>query len=153
LCENFILAKNHRDKCISGVSYMDKDPLELVHTDLCGPMKTSSLIGKVYFMNFIDDFSQKTWVYMLKVKFEYSDIFNKFKFIIEKESGKYIKYFRSYKGGEYMIIDFMDFYQSHGIKRHFTTHYTTWKNGVVERKNQTIMNMARSMLKEKHFPN
>jgi hypothetical protein len=56
-CEGCILANHHRDTFISGVSYRAKDPLELVHTDLCGPMKTYSLTGNVYFMTFIDDFS------------------------------------------------------------------------------------------------
>jgi hypothetical protein len=65
-CESCILAKHQRDKFIYGVSYRDKDPLEIFHTDLCGPMKTSSLNGNVYFMTFIDDFSRKNWVYLLK---------------------------------------------------------------------------------------
>jgi hypothetical protein len=56
-CESCILAKHHRDKFVSGVSYRAKAPLELVHKDLCVPMKTPSLTGNVYFMTFINDFS------------------------------------------------------------------------------------------------
>ena len=67
--------------------------------------------------------------------------------------GKYIKLLRSDIGGEYMLTDFMDLCQSHGIERQFTTRYTPQHNGVAERKNQTIMNMARSRLKEKHLSN
>jgi transposase InsO family protein len=104
-------------------------------------------------MTFIDDFSRKTWVYLLKQKSQDFDIFKRFKFMIEKESGKYIKVLISDRGGEYMLTDFMEFCQSHRIKRHFTTRYTPQQNRVVERKNQTIMNMDRSMLKEKHLPN
>jgi len=70
-----------------------------------------------------------------------------------KINGKYIKFLRSDIGGEYMLTYFVEFCQFHGIKRQFTTHYTPQKNGVVERKNQTIRNMARSMFKEKHIPN
>ena len=62
--------------------------------------------------------------------------------MVERESGKYIKVLRLDRGGEYMITHFMDFFQSHGIKRQFTTRYTPQKNGVIERKNRTIMNMA-----------
>ena len=65
-CESYILGKNHREKFISGVSNREKEPLELVHTDLCGPMQTPSLTGNVYFMSFIDDYSRKTWVYLMK---------------------------------------------------------------------------------------
>ena len=56
-CESCILGKHHREKFISGVSNRAKAPLEMVHTDLCGPMQTLSLAGNVYFMNFFDDFS------------------------------------------------------------------------------------------------
>jgi hypothetical protein len=67
-CESCILGKHHREKFVSGVSYKEKDPLEIVHTDLCGPMQTPSLTGCVSFMTFIDDFSRKTWLYLLKQK-------------------------------------------------------------------------------------
>ena len=65
-CESCILGKHYREKFISGVSNRAKEPLELVHTDLCGPMQTPSLTGNVYFMTFIDDYSRKTWMYLLK---------------------------------------------------------------------------------------
>jgi hypothetical protein len=67
-CESCILAKHHMDKFIYGVSYRVKDPLEPVHTDLCGSVKTSSLTDNVYFNTFIDDVSQNSWVYLLKQK-------------------------------------------------------------------------------------
>ena len=70
-CESCILAKHHMDTFIFGVPYRDKAPLELVHTDLCGPMQKYSFTANVYFMNFIDDFNQKTWVYLLKKKYEF----------------------------------------------------------------------------------
>ena len=76
-----------------------------------------------------------------------------FKAMAEKESNKFIKVLRSDGGGEYMSNEFMDFCKYHGIKRQFSAHYTPQQNGVVERKNQTIMNMARSMMKEKHLSN
>ena len=66
--DNCIFGKKHREKFIYGVSYRAKAPSELVHTDLCGLMQTPSLTGNVYFMTFIDDFSRKTWVSLLKQK-------------------------------------------------------------------------------------
>ena len=133
--ESYILAKHHMDKFIYGVWYMTKTPLELVHTILCGSMQTYSLIRNVYFMTFIDNFSRKTWVYLLKQKSEDFDIFKRFKVMVEKESGKYIKVLISDIGGEYMLTDFMDFFQYHGIKRQSTTRYTPQHNGVDEKKN------------------
>lgn len=112
-------------------------------------MQTPSLAGNVYFFTFIDDYSRKTWVYLLKQKYEAFPVFKRFKAMVEKESENHIKILRSDRGGEYMLIDFIEFCQSHGIKRQFTARYTPQGNG---RKNQTIMNIARSMLREKNLP-
>lgn len=152
-CESCILAKHHREKFVCRLSYRAKGPLEIVHTDLCGPMQTPSLTGNIYFLTFIDDYSRKTWVYLLKQKSETFAVFKRFKALVEKEIGKYIKVLRSDRGGEYMLNNFMEFCQDHGIKRQFTTRFNPQQNGVAERKNQTIMNIARSMLKEKHLSN
>ena len=64
-CESCILAKKHREKFPMGNSYRAKHPLEIVHSDLCGPMQTPSLSGKLYFLTFIDDFNRKVWVYFI----------------------------------------------------------------------------------------
>ena len=71
----------------------------------------------------------------------------------EKESDRFIKFLVWYRGGEYMLNEFMDFCKHYGIKRQFTACYTPQRNGVAERKNWTIMNMARSMMKETHLSN
>ena len=123
-CESFILGKHHKEKFIFGVSNREKAPLDLVHIDLCGPMQTPSLTGNVYFMTFIDDYSRKTWVYLLKQESQAFDVFKFFKAMAEKESNKFIKVWISNKGGEYMSNEFMEFCQYYGIKRQFTTRYT-----------------------------
>ena len=97
-------------------SHTTKAPLEMVHTDLCGPMQTPSLTGNVYFMTFIDDFSQKTWVYLLKQKSQSFHVFKSFKAMVEKESDRFIKVLRSNRGVEYMSNDFVKFCQYYGIK-------------------------------------
>jgi hypothetical protein len=62
-CESCILAKKHKKTFLVGESYREKHPLEIVHSDLCGPMQTPSISGRLYFLTFIDDFSRKVWVY------------------------------------------------------------------------------------------
>jgi hypothetical protein len=151
--ERCILGKHQRLKFLLGVSYREKSPLEIVHTDLCRPMQTPFLNGCVYFMTFIDDFSMKTWLYLLKQKSEAFDVFKRFKSMVENESGQTINIYRSDRGGEYKLNEFIEFCDIHGIKRKLTARYTPQQNGVDERKNQTIMDMARSMLKEKHLSN
>ena len=72
---------------------------------------------------------------------------------MEKHSDFYIKCLRTNIGGEYISTKFQNFCKVHGIYNQFTTRYTPQQNGVVERKNITIMEMACSMLTTKHFSN
>ena len=65
-CESFIIRKHQRDNFPHAATYRVNEPLELVHTDLCGPMQEQSLGGNFYFLKFIDDFSRKAWVYFVK---------------------------------------------------------------------------------------
>ena len=62
LCEGCILGKQHRESFPSEKSIRAKAPLEIVHSDVCGPMQTPSLANSHYILTFIDDFTRKTWV-------------------------------------------------------------------------------------------
>eukprot|EP00253_Pinus_taeda_P004978 PITA_04978 len=64
-----------------------------------------------------------------------------------------IKVLRTDRGGEYISKEFLRFCRENGIHKQFTARYTPQQNGVAERKNRTIMDMARSMLKAKHLAN
>lgn len=92
-------------------------PLELIHTDLCGPMRTQSINGDKYFMLFIDEYSQMTWVYFLKHKSKAFDMFRAFTKMIETQTGKRIKILISDRGGEFIDDNFTDFCDEHGIRR------------------------------------
>ena len=72
--------------------------LEIIHSDVCGPMSSSSLSGYVYYVSFIDDISRKTWIYFMKKKDEVFSKFKEFKALIENHTEKKIKTFRSYNG-------------------------------------------------------
>ncbi|KAL4290440.1 hypothetical protein GQ457_14G025310 [Hibiscus cannabinus] len=128
------------------------EPLQLVHTDVCGPIKPPSFGKSRYFLLFIDDYSRKTWVYFLKQKSEAFGAFKNFKALVEKESGFEIKSLRFDRGGEFTSNEFNDFCKANGIRRPLTVPRSPQQNGVVERKNRTILNMARSMLKAKNMP-
>ena len=86
-------------------------------------------------MTFIEYFSRKTQVYLLKHKSQDFDVFKSFKALVEKESDIFIKVLRSDRGCEYMPNDFVEFCQYYGIKRQFTARYTPQQNRVAERKN------------------
>lgn len=122
--------------------------LGLVHSDLCGPMPEQSFGGAKYFLTFIDDFSRKTFVYFLKSKVEVFEQFLLFKALVENQTGKKIKVFRSDNGTEYVNANFQKFLKENGIVHHTTIPYSPAQNGVSERANRTIMEKARCMLQD-----
>jgi hypothetical protein len=83
--------------------------LDLIHTDVCGPMTRRSLSGCEYYLTFIDDYSRKTWIYFLKAKSEVFTRFQEFRALVENQSGKRIKVLRSDNEGEYSSRQFVDF--------------------------------------------
>lgn len=126
--------------------------LELIHSDLCGPMSTHSWGGALYLLTFTDDFSRKTFGYLLKSK---ADVFTKcveFKHLVENQTGKRIKILRSDNGREYVNRDMTTFLKENGIIHQTTIPYTPQQNGVSERANRTIIEKARSMLKDSKLP-
>ena len=152
ICESCVLSKQHRHSFGKQFDWRASKPLELIHTDVCGPLRPLSNRQNRYFLTFIDDYSRKTWVYFLKRKSEVFEYFKEFKAFVEKQSGYRIKALRSDQGGEYTSDAFEEFLKQQGIKHQFTPAYTPQLNGVAERKNRTILNMVRSMLKDKKVP-
>jgi hypothetical protein len=126
--------------------------LDLVHTDVCGPMSQKSLSGCEYYLTFIDDYSRKTWIYFLKAKSEVFAWFQEFRALVENQSGKRIKVLRLDNEGEYSSRQFVDFCAQRGIKRQMTVPYNPQQNGVAERKNRAITGATRSMLHDQSLP-
>jgi hypothetical protein len=126
--------------------------LELIHSDVCGPMPSSSISGYVYYVSFIDDYSRKTWIYFLKSKDEVFSKFKEFKALIENISERNIKILRSDNGGEYTSKEFVRFCRDVGIKRELTTPYNPQQNDVAERKNRTIMEAVKTMIHDQYLP-
>ncbi|CAN0856784.1 Retrovirus-related Pol polyprotein from transposon TNT 1-94 [Linum grandiflorum] len=152
VCEPCQLGKQHRDSFPSQSSWRAKKKLELIHTDVCGPMQDPSLNNNKYFILFIDDFTRMTWVYFMRHKSEVSSIFKRFKTMVENQSEEKIKVLRSDRGTEYTSNKFEKFCADAGIEQQTTVRYTPQQNGVSERKNRTVMEMARCMLAEKNLP-
>jgi hypothetical protein len=105
ICEGCIFDKQHRESFLVGKSYREKAPLEIVHSNICGPMQTTSIGGSTCFLTLIDGFSRKTWIYFLKHKSDAMGCFEQFKSVVEKQSGYYIKCLRTDRGGECKISD------------------------------------------------
>ena len=133
-------------KPFSHVGERAKDLLELIHTDVCGPFRTTSREGANYFITFTDDFSRYGYVYLLKHKHEAFVTFKAFQSEVENKLGKTIKALRSNQGGEYMSQEFLDHLTKCGIVSQFTPPYTPQHNGVSERRNPTLLDMVQSMM-------
>lgn len=133
-------------------SWRASQKLQLVHTDVGGPQRTPSLQGSRYYILFIDDYSRMCWIYFLKFKSEVADVFWKFKKMVENQSGFKIQILRSDNGKEYTSDRFSSYCDEAGIEHQFTAPYTPEQNGVSERRNRYVMEMARCMLHEKDFP-
>lgn len=126
--------------------------LQIVHTDLCGPVEEPSFAGSRYVLLFIDDFTRKTHVYFLKNKSETFDKFREYKAEVENETGKSIKVLRSDNGTEYCNGKFKSFLKSAGIKHQTTVPYTPEQNSVAERANRSTIEKARTLLSEANLP-
>ena len=144
-CEFCVYGK-HAKSSHKSLDKKQLQPLELVHSDVCGPMPTRSLGGGLYFITFIDDATRKVWVYTMAGKDEALSMFQKFVTLVELQSGKKLKCLRIDNGGEYVSREFKDFCASKGIRRELTTPYTPAQNGVAERMNWTIQEKVTSML-------
>ena len=116
VCSGCVLGKHHQDSFEKHASWHALAPLQLVHSDLCGPLLVVSFSGYKYFLTFIDDFSICTWVYFLKLKSEVFNMFLAFKAFIEKQSGHQVLKLRSDNSGEYVNNKFINFCTEHGIQ-------------------------------------
>ncbi|CAJ2647569.1 unnamed protein product [Trifolium pratense] len=152
MCEDCIQSKQHRHSFSKDALSKTKSVLEVVYSDVCGPMQVDSIGGNKYFVSFIDDFSRKMWTYLISKKSDVLDVFKKFKLTVERQSGYKLKTLRTDGGGEYVSTEFAKFCDSEGIVHDVIPPYTPQQNGSAERRNRTIMNMVRCMLKGKHLP-
>ncbi|MCO5600051.1 hypothetical protein L7F22_054159 [Adiantum nelumboides] len=124
VCEGCILGKMHRFAFSQDGFVRATRKLQLVHSDVCGPMRMPSMGNSLYFVTFIDDFSRFCWMYPLKAKSDVFAVFQHYVSMVENETGCKVQTLCTDRGGEYMS----------------------------ERKNRSLMEMARCMLKAKSLP-
>lgn len=150
-CEVCLKAKQARLPFAKSIS-KSVGVLDLIHTDVCGPMQTTSMGGKRYILTFIDDFSRYTVIYLLKEKSEVEAKLREYVAMVENKFAKKPIVLRSDRGGEYTGDKVTTFLKSKGIQIQYTAPYTPQQNGVAERKNRTLVEMARCMLEDASLP-
>lgn len=153
-CDVCVQAKLHRIPAPTRNknSRRTNDLLEIVHSDVCGPIQTPSLGNKRYFVTFIDDYSRYCKVYLIKTKNEVLEKFKEFKEEAENVTSRKIKYLQSDNGTEYVNKDFDSFLKRSGIQRRLTAPYTPNQNGIAERKNRTLIEKGRAMMIDAKAP-
>ena len=129
-----------------------KEPLELVHSDVFGPVRQASINGSKYMVIFIDDFSKYVWVLFMKEKSEALSKFKQFRENAESELNKKVRCLRTDNGREYVNYEFDSYLKEHKIKRQLTCPNTPQQNGVAERKNRHLAEVCRSMLHARNVP-
>ncbi|GAU28769.1 hypothetical protein TSUD_357540, partial [Trifolium subterraneum] len=153
MCRNCLVGKQSRKSFVDHIAMRAKNKLDVVYTDVCGPFDIVYLGGNRYFVSFVDEYSRMMWLYLIKTKDGVLTIFKKFKALVEKQAERSRKLLRSDGGGEYTSHEFRDFCATQGISHEITTPYTPQHNGLCARRNKTIMDMTRCLLKEKGLPN
>ena len=127
-------------------------PLEMLHMDVFGPSRIMSLGGNLYALVILDDFSRYTWTLFLAAKNDTFHAFKRLAKMLENEKSSKVVSIRSEHGGEFQNERFEHFCEKHGIKHNISTPRTRQQNGVVERKNRSLEELARTMLNENSLP-
>ncbi|GAA0162916.1 hypothetical protein LIER_18907 [Lithospermum erythrorhizon] len=120
--------------------------------DLMGPMQVESIENKKYVSVCIDDFSRYTWVKFLREKSDTVKLVKKLILQVQNEKEQYVVRIRSDHGKEFENSKFAEFCADEGITHEFSAPITPQQNGVVERKNRTIQEIARVRIHAKNIP-
>ncbi|THH09759.1 hypothetical protein EW145_g1773 [Phellinidium pouzarii] len=152
ICEPCIAGKQHRSNVSKLASHHASGLLELVHSDVHGPLPVQTRHGYHYWITFIDDHSRHWAVMPLKKKSDAFAAFKHFKAYAENQLNLKIKATRDDKGGEYMPREWDQFCNSEGIHRQHTIRAEPHQNGVAERANRTLVEGITTMLNEAHLP-
>ena len=152
LCDACQMGKQTRVSFKSKNVISTSRPLELLHMDLFGPSRTKSLGGNYYGFVIVDDYSRFTWTIFLHSKDETFPAFKSFAKLSQNKMDSKIVTIRSDHGGEFQNHLFDKYCDKHGIEHNFSAPRTPQQNGVVERKNRVLEELARTMLNEGGLP-
>jgi transposase InsO family protein len=108
--------------------------------------------GNRYFLLLIDDYSRFMWIKLLPSKDAEPATIKQIQAAAERKSGKRLRALRMHRGGEYTAGHFNEYWAELRLRRELTALYSPQQNGVVERRNQSVVGTARSMLKAKGLP-
>ncbi|GJY73252.1 retrovirus-related pol polyprotein from transposon TNT 1-94 [Tanacetum coccineum] len=146
LCSACAMGKSKKQSHKPKSEDTNQEKLYLLHMDLCGPMRVASINGKKYILVIMDDYSQFTWVKFLASKDEAPDFIIKFLKMIQVRLNTPVRNIRTDNGTEFVNQTLRSYYESVGISHETSVARSPQQNGVVERRNRTLVEAARTML-------
>nr|GFA05617.1 hypothetical protein [Tanacetum cinerariifolium] len=152
LCSSCELGKAKRNSFHSKLTPSSKRWLHLLHMDLCGPMRVASINGKRYVLGIIDDYSRYTWTYFLRSKDETTEVLIDFLRLIQRGLQAQVRVVRTDKGMEFLNQTLHAYFAAEGIQHQTSVARTPKQNGVVERRNGTLVEAARTILSAAKVP-
>ncbi|KAH9763832.1 retrovirus-related pol polyprotein from transposon RE1 [Citrus sinensis] len=150
-CDVCELSKSHRTTCPLSLN-KNSVPFMVVHFDVWGPSKVSTIGGARWFVTFIDDCSRMTWIFLMKSKDEVNSLFQRFHKMVTTQFQTQIQVLHTDNGGEYMSTAIQQFLKSQGSVHQTTCVGTPQQNGVAERKNRHLLEVVRASLIQAHMP-
>nr|GEY36835.1 zinc finger, CCHC-type [Tanacetum cinerariifolium] len=135
--------KHSRTPFPNQAKFRSKNPLDLVYGDLCGPISLATHSGKKLIFLLVDDCTRFMWAYFLTSKDQALSTFKEFRQKIEMEIRMKVRMLRTDKGCEFTSNEFTKYCKENGIARQLTAPYSPQQNGVVERRNRTVLSTTR----------
>ncbi|GJU02892.1 retrovirus-related pol polyprotein from transposon TNT 1-94 [Tanacetum coccineum] len=146
LCSACAMGKSKKKSHTPKSEDTNQEKLYLLHMDLCGPMRVASVNGKKYILVIVDDYSRFTWVKFLRSKDEAPDFIIKFLKMIQVRLKVPVRRIRTDNGTEFVNQTLREYYEKVGISHETSVARSPQQNGVVERRNRTLIEAARTML-------
>ncbi|RDY09226.1 hypothetical protein CR513_06435, partial [Mucuna pruriens] len=150
-CDICQFSKHHR-ATFSPSNNKSLEPFDLIYSNVWGPT-SNSIGGAKWFVSFIDDCTCVTWIFLMKHKSEVCQIFVDFFRFVKNQFGKSIKRLWSYNGTKFVNLEFSNFLKDNSVVYKLTCVNTPQQNGVVERKNYHLLEVARVLLFQMSVPN
>ncbi|GJT14446.1 retrovirus-related pol polyprotein from transposon TNT 1-94 [Tanacetum coccineum] len=152
LCSSCEVSKAKRSSFKTIAVPSSKGWLNLLHMDLCGPMRVASINGKKYILVIVDDYSRYTWTLFLRSKDETPEVLKDFLTMIQRTLQAPVISVRADRGTEFLNKTLHAFFKEEGIEHQTSNPRTPEQNDVVERQNRTLVEAARTMLSASKLP-
>ncbi|GJU15949.1 retrovirus-related pol polyprotein from transposon TNT 1-94 [Tanacetum coccineum] len=146
LCSACALGKSSKKPHKPKSEDTNQEKLYLLHMDLCGPIRVASVNGKKYILVIVDDYSRFTWVKCLRSKDEAPAFIINFLKMIQVRLKETVRRIRTDNGTEFVNQTLREYYEQVGISHETSVARSPQQNGVVERRNHTLIEAARTML-------